>query len=186
MRLTKLSPNWAHQMGLSHCPKMLLSGNHSATAHLVIDNLLIFRTLGLYSGGDLAPSLGDGKFFRGPRFLNYVFPEKMSIFTPKISDDLFLVIDQVFQILRFFTVLNVVYDPFFTRETTISEKNSLIRPVFYSVRTFARIRQHYFSKYWGDQCMGRPPPQILGGPSLSPPRSPPLGDAYRLCCYSAS
>src|SRR6218665_3263578 len=39
------------------------------------------------------------------------FPEKISIFTRKISDDLFLVIGQVFQILRFFTVLNVVYDP---------------------------------------------------------------------------
>jgi len=52
----------------------------------------------------------------------------MSIFMPKISDNLlFLVIDQVFQILRFFTVLNVVYNPFFTSKTTISEKNSLIR-----------------------------------------------------------
>src|SRR6218665_806253 len=98
--------------------------------------------------------LGDGKNFRGPRMT--FFPEKMSIFTPKISDDHFLVIDQVFQILRFFPVLNVVYDPFFTRKTTISEKNSLIRPFFYSLRTFARIRQHYFSKYWGHQCMGRP------------------------------
>src|SRR6218665_1067252 len=29
--------------------------------------------------------------------------------------------------------------------------------LFYSVHTLTRIRQHYFSKYWGDQCMGRPP-----------------------------
>jgi len=73
------------------------------------------------------------------------------IFTAKISDDLFLVIDQVFrvffsfsQIFRTFTfasvaavsavvfaviglkrilitVLNVIYDPFLTRKTTISE-----------------------------------------------------------------
>src|SRR6218665_59511 len=56
------------------------------------------------------------------------FREKISIFMPKNSDDLFLVIDQVFiiftlffQILRIFTVLNVVYDPFFTRRATISE-----------------------------------------------------------------
>src|SRR6218665_3925298 len=172
MRLTELSPNWAHQMGLSHCPKMLLSGNHSATAHLVIDNLLIFRTLGLYSGGDLAPSLGDGKFFRGPRFLNDVFPEKISIFTPKVSDDLFLVIDQVFQILRFFIVGPIkfhgpkaLYDPFFTSKTHYFRKEFHDTTIFYSIRTFTRIRQHYFSKYWGDQCMGRPPPQILGGPS---------------------
>src|SRR6218665_2637147 len=81
---------------------------------------------------------------------------------------IFLVIDQVFQILRFFTILNVVYGPFFTRKATISEKNSLIRPFFYSVRTFARIRQHYFSKYWGDQCMGRPPPQIFFGGTVPP------------------
>ena len=60
-----------------------------------------------------------------------------------------LVIDQVFQILRFFTVLNVVYDPFFTGKTTILENNSLIRPFSYSVHPFARVRQHYFSKYWG-------------------------------------
>src|SRR6218665_2564023 len=33
--------------------------------------------------------------------------------------------------------------------------------LFYSVHTFARIRQHYFSKYWGDGCMGGPPPEIL-------------------------
>jgi len=48
--------------------------------------------------------------------------------------------------------------------------------LFYSFYTFAHIRQHYFSKYWGDECMGRPPPQtFLGGPSPSPPRFPPLG-----------
>ena len=62
---------------------------------------------------------GDGLIFRGPTFLNDVFFGKMSIFTPKISDDLFLVIDQVFQIFRIFTVLNVAYDSFFTRKTTI-------------------------------------------------------------------
>src|SRR6218665_2957739 len=52
------------------------------------------------------------------------FPEKISTFTPKISDDLF------FSNRPLFTALNVVYDPFFTRKTTISDKNSLIRPCF--------------------------------------------------------
>src|SRR6218665_1747701 len=52
------------------------------------------------------------------------FPEKISTFTPKISDDLF------FSHRPLFTALNVVYDPFFTRKTTISDKNSLIRPCF--------------------------------------------------------
>src|SRR6218665_2271759 len=97
------------------------------------------------------------------------FSKKNSIFTPKISYDLFcLVIDQVFLIFRIFTVVNVVYDPFFTRKTTISVKEFLDDTFFYSVRTFARIRQHYFSKYWGDECIGRPPPQIFGDRSPSP------------------
>src|SRR6218665_845601 len=56
----------------------------------------------------------------------------------------------------------------FTRKATISEQNSL-KTFFYAVRTFARIRQHYFSKYWEDGCMGSPPTSNLGGPS---PQSP--------------
>src|SRR6218665_232887 len=92
------------------------------------------------------------------------FREKFPFPRPKFLMT-FLVIDQVFLIFRIFTVLNVVYDPFFTRKATFSEKNSLMTPFYNSVRTFARIRQHYFSKYWGDGCMGRPPPHILGGPS---------------------
>jgi len=47
--------------------------------------------------------------------------------------------------------------------------------LFYSVHTFAHIRQHYFSKYWGDGFMGRPPTSNCFGDRLpSPPRSPPL------------
>jgi len=40
-------------------------------------------------GGDLAPSLGDGKHFLRNKFSNDLFKEKISILTPKISDDLF-------------------------------------------------------------------------------------------------
>src|SRR6218665_1425763 len=41
---------------------------------------------------------------------------------------------------------------------------------FYSFHTFAHIRQHYFSKYWGDGCMGRPPTSNFGTtvPSVPP------------------
>ena len=47
--------------------------------------------------------------------------------------------------------------------------------IFHSVHTFTHIRQHYFSKYWGDQCVGRPPHlTFFWGPSPIPPRSPPL------------
>jgi len=73
---------------------------------------------------------GDGKICRGPRFLNDVFSGKISIFTPKISDDLFLVIDHVFQILRFFTVLNVVYDHFFTQKNHCFRKQFLDKTIF--------------------------------------------------------
>src|SRR6218665_2894073 len=118
----------------------------------------------------------------GQKFLNELFPEKISILTPKNSDDLFLVIDQVyllltisFQILCIFIVSNVVYDPFFTTKSPLSTKNSLTTRIFYSVQAFTPIPEHYFSNYWGDQCMGRPPPQIFWGtvPPV-PPRSPPL------------
>src|SRR6218665_719081 len=80
-------------------------------------------------------------------------------------------------------MLNVVYDPFLTGTTTkgvikeffseIFRKEFPYHIFFYCVRTFAHIRQHCFSKYWGDGCIGRTPPQIVGRPYPSPPRSPP-------------
>jgi len=62
-------------------------------------------------------------------------------------------------------------------------KEFLYDTFFYSVRIFARIRQHYFSKHWGKDAWAVPLPQILGGPSPQPPRSPPLGCVYfEVCC----
>src|SRR6218665_2009185 len=46
--------------------------------------------------------------------------------------------------------------------------------VSYSLRTFARIRYHYFSKYWRNGCMGRPPTSNFGGRPPSTPRAPPM------------
>src|SRR6218665_3964722 len=84
----------------------------------------------------------------------------------------FLVIDLVLRIFpffsyifRMFTMLNVVY-------MTISSQE---KHNFHSVHAFTDIRQHYFSKYWEDQCMGGPPLNFWGDrPPQSPPRSPPL------------
>src|SRR6218665_105777 len=108
------------------------------------------------------------------------FGEKISIFTAKISDDLFfLVIDPVFRIspfFRVFTMLNVVYDPYLTTKTAISENNSLYDTFFTLFVLFARLRQHCFSKYWGDQCMGRPPTSNFGGD-----RPPPVPPGLRPC-----
>src|SRR6218665_2041130 len=65
--------------------------------------------------------------------------------------------------------------PFLHQKTHYFRKEFLHKTICYSVRTFAHIQQHYFSKYWGDQCMGRPPTSNFGGPSPPvPPRSPTL------------
>src|SRR6218665_3266770 len=106
--------------------------------------------------------------------------EKNSIFSAQFSDDLFLVIDQVFgfplsfpEFSASFAMFNVAYDPFLTRTTAISEK--FLCDTFYSALAFARIRQHYFSKYWEHGCIGRPPTSnILGA-------VPPAPIGLRLC-----
>ena len=86
------------------------------------------------------------------------FRKNISIFTAKISDDLFLVIDQIFrifpffsQIFRIFTMLNAVYDPFLTPSFTLfmlsraSDNTSLLLKVL------------------GERMHGPSlPPQILG------------------------
>src|SRR6218665_3947166 len=108
------------------------------------------KFLGATIGGDLAPSLGERKRnFADQDFSMKYFYKRNSIFTQKISDDPFFVIDHVFQIFNIFTLLNVLYyDPFFTTKTLISQNNSLMTPFFNSVCAFAQIRQHYYLKYW--------------------------------------
>src|SRR6218665_2594086 len=65
----------------------------------------ILSRLDQVSGGDLAPSLGNGEIFRGPTFvLNDVFSAKNCIFMAKKSDDLFLVIQQIFPFFSAFSV----------------------------------------------------------------------------------
>src|SRR6218665_2715254 len=100
----------------------------------------------------------------------------MPIFAAKIFDDLFLfflVIDQVFLIFslfslifRIFILLDIVHSPFLTRKTPFSP--------FWRRKFFLVIRQHYISKYWGDECMGRPHLKLWGGRPPVPPRFPPL------------
>ena len=73
------------------------------------------------SGGNLAPSLGGRKNFSRTKMT--FFLKKISILMTTIFDDLFLVIDQVFQIsppfsliFWIFTLLNIVHNPFLTRK----------------------------------------------------------------------
>src|SRR6218665_366725 len=51
---------------------------------------------------------------------------------------------------------------------------------FYSVRAFAPIPQHYFSKYWGANAWAVPPPQIFLG-DRPHYESPPL---IVICCVN--
>ena len=109
---------------------------------------------------------GDGKFSRGgPRLMNYVFfwkNLKISIFTVKISDDLFFFFSHrpgfsdfpfLFADLPYLYYVQCVVGDFLSslssQEKPLFQKRIPLWHLFYSVRTFARIRQHYFSKYWG-------------------------------------
>src|SRR6218665_1506070 len=79
--------------------------------------------------------------FSRPKFLTTVF------FSLVIDYD-FRIFPLFFKIFLIFPACNVIYNPFFTTKALFSENNSLMAP-FFSLRAFARIRQHYFSKYWG-------------------------------------
>src|SRR6218665_382310 len=111
------------------------------------------------------------------------FQKEFPFSRPKILMTYFLVIDQVFvifpfifQILRIFTVLNVVYDPFFIRKNTISEKNSLTTPYLLCSYFRAHPTTHYFSKYWWRTDAWAVPPTstfFFGAPQF-PSKSLPL------------
>ena len=103
------------------------------------------------SGGDLAPSLGGRNNFSRTKISEWrFFLKKFPFSRPKFLITFFSHWPGFsdFPILSFsrfsvsLTIFNVVYDLFLTKTTTISEKNSFMTPLFYSVRTFARIRQH--------------------------------------------
>src|SRR6218665_2910917 len=71
----------------------------------------------------------------------------------------------------FFNFFNLfhIFHIFTVCETPISENNSLMTP-FFTLFVLSRASdKHYFSKYWGDGCMGRPPIQIFEGTFPSDP-----------------
>src|SRR6218665_2828887 len=113
------------------------------------------------------------------------FRNKFPFSRPKFLMTFFLVIDQVFLIFLFvfqiFRVLNVVYDPFFTRKTTILESNSLMIPFFILFVLSCASDNTTSQNIGGDGCMGRPPLQILGDRPPSLPRSPPLPARTERC-----
>ena len=129
----------------------------------------------LISGGDLAPSLEGRTFFRGPiHFHGQNFWWLFFSHWPGFSDFPFLFPDFPY----LFLLCSMSYmtpssqeQPLFQKRIPLGHYDTF----FYSVRTFARIRQHYFSKYWGVGCMGRPHTSIFWGTVPQEiPRSPPL------------
>src|SRR6218665_2426154 len=105
------------------------------------------------------------------------FRKKFPFSRTKFLTTFFLIIDQVFRIFPFFsrifcifTMLNVVYDPFLTRETTISERNSFM--TLFSLSSYFRAHPTLLLKILGrDGCMGRLPTSNFGG--TVPPGLPP-------------
>src|SRR6218665_3353906 len=105
-----------------------------------------------------------------------VFSENILNFTAEISDDLFFKSSTRFFgfSLSFPRFSMLVF--YMTRISPFPRKKNHFMTLFCSVHTFARSRQRYFTKYWEDGCMGRPPTSnfFWGDRPLSPPRSPPL------------
>src|SRR6218665_2948171 len=109
-----------------------------------------------------------------------IFPEKISIFTPKISDDLFFSHRPGFSDFTLFTVIKCPIRPFLRKKNHYFKKYFLNKTIFYSVHPFAHIQQHYFSKYRETNAWAAPATSNLGGASPSPPRSPPLAASLDL------
>ena len=116
---------------------------------------------------------GDGKFYHRPTFLNDVLGGKNFHFHVQIFWWLFFSHRPGFSDFDSLSSDSPYLYCAPTGKMTLSSQGKALfkkripwrHLFFYSVWPFAPIPQHYFSKYWGDQCMGRPPPQILGGPS---------------------
>src|SRR6218665_296817 len=64
-----------------------------------------------------------------------------------------------------FTMFNVMYDPFLTTRTTISEKNSFMTPFLLCSYFRAHLTTLLLKILGGTDAWAVPPPQILGGPS---------------------
>ena len=118
-------------------------------------------------GGDLAPSLGDGEKFRGPRFLNDVFFRKKFLFSRPKFLMTFLKSSFTFSI----SLLCVMsYKTLSSREKHIFQKIIsllslhlfLLCSSFHAHPTNTRPTSQNIGE---DGYMGRPPPHFLGGPS---------------------
>src|SRR6218665_827779 len=82
--------------------------------------------VGHASGGNLAPSMGGRKKFSRNKM---TFLEKIFIFTTKIFDDL-LVIDQVFRIFPFFSLIFRIFTMFLLCSYFRAHPTTLLLKIF--------------------------------------------------------
>jgi len=116
--------------------------------------------------GDLAPTLwGRKEFHGGPNFW-MTFLGNISIFYRHRPN--------FYGILHVNLILCNIYDPILA-EKPLFQNKTFLHNTFFSQFVLCNASDNTFlSKYWGDGCMGRPPPQILEGTSPRPPTSPPM------------
>src|SRR6218665_3730208 len=104
------------------------------------------------------------------------FSEEIYIFTAKISDDLFLVIEQVFRIFPFFspiyrsfTMLNVIYDPFPHMKNHYFRKENSFMTLLLLCSYFRANPTTLLLEILEGWMHGPSPPQIRGGRPPVPP-----------------
>src|SRR6218665_709899 len=94
------------------------------------------------------------------------FSGKISISTAKISDDLFYSL-----IFSIFTVLNVLYDPFFTRKKHYFTKECL-DDTFFTLFVFLRASDNTTSQNIGGGGRMHGPFPVVDGPAGTPGKIP--------------
>jgi len=120
---------------------------------------------------------GDGKNFAHKNFWMTFFNDKIFIFTQKISDDLSLVIDQIFEIFPVFTVCEMWYmthichGPFFSKKSLFQKK--FLDDTFFLLSSYFRTHPTtLFLKILGGRMHLPPPTSNFWG--KVPPKSPPM------------
>src|SRR6218665_1984152 len=100
-----------------------------------------------------------------------LFPEKISIFTPKIFDDLFLVIDQVFSDFTFLYSIKFRIRPFLHQKNHYFRKEFLDNNIFFTLFVLSHASDNRTSLNIGRGPMHGPSPHLKfwGDRPPSPP-----------------
>src|SRR6218665_2199049 len=106
-----------------------------------------------------------------------LFPEKISILTPKISDDLFFSHRPGFSDFTFLYSIKCRIRPFLHQKNHYFGKEFLDRTIFFTLFVLSRASDNTTSLNIGGSMHGPSPHlKFWGAVHPSPPRSPPLQD----------